>query len=72
MEGRGERHVHGVHVRVVEDGLVAAIRLDGFREAVLGREPLSLLGRAAAECGEIGIGCEGDGSGNLLCYLRGD
>eukprot|EP00268_Persea_americana_P032075 TRINITY_DN3140_c0_g1_i4.p2 TRINITY_DN3140_c0_g1~~TRINITY_DN3140_c0_g1_i4.p2 ORF type:complete len:122 (+),score=4.33 TRINITY_DN3140_c0_g1_i4:230-595(+) len=69
VQARWERHVHGVHLRVVEDGLVAAVDLHGFGEAVLGREPLGLLDRAAAHGGEGGVGGEGDGSRHLLCYL---
>lgn len=65
VQARGERDVDGVHLRVVEQGLVGPVDLGGRREAVVGAEFGGLLAGAAGDGVEGRIGGEGDRAGDL-------
>lgn len=61
VEAGGEGDVDGVHVGVVEDGVVAAVDLGGGREAICGGEFRGFVDGAAADGVEGGVGGQNDG-----------
>jgi hypothetical protein len=67
VEAGGERNVHGVDLRVVEERLIGAVEAEaGGWEAVVGGEEPGLLLGAAADGGDGGTRHEQHGARDLL------
>ncbi|RDY14594.1 hypothetical protein CR513_00322, partial [Mucuna pruriens] len=62
VQARRERHVHGVDVRIVQDGLVGPVDLGTVGKTVSGREGACLVEGAAPDGVQGGVGGEGDGA----------
>lgn len=69
VEGGGERHVHGVHVGVVEEGLVGAVHVSRKRERIGGGECGGFVEGAARHRAEGGVWGEVDGTGDFPSYV---
>jgi len=69
METRWEWHVHSVHLRILQKGLVRAVNFSREREAVGGGECGGLVAGAAGDGAYGGVGGEIDGAGDLPGYV---
>nr|GMC52353.1 hypothetical protein CR513_00322 [Ipomoea batatas] len=68
VEAGGESDVNGVHVRIIQHGVVAAVKFRGGRALVLGGKRRSLLRRVAAHGGDGRVWSQRYSPGQLARY----